>query len=796
MPYHRRLLVLSSSLFVACAGETGPAGPAGNAGPMGAQGPVGPQGPVGSQGPAGPAGPQGPGFDAGAPADAPTADVAPDVTTDVPLDVATDVPPAVDPARAVAGPRPSLVAVHFEPAYGMGAADFAQFARLRVDQYARGTLPRGVLFPLPATVSLPVADELRVLQGLRAQTVVRWFDALTRDVSPTAPRFGANPDYVAYFGEGWDAAAGDPPQFRGDGHRGWLWVNHEYVSNSAPTTTTAPTGQHLQLAQFLRASGALARDVTDPTWTQAEVDTHIRALRQQVGGSWFRIVRDPTTGDWRVDRDARNLRYDATVATQTRLQGRSLGARRDSDDRGGRLPEGVIAGVSSNCSGAVSPWGTVFTGEENTQTAWGDPEPSWNASNLFVAGQGFDQGADVSANATPGTSSDFGRISVEAERHDRDLHGYLVEVDPGRAPDDYYGRNAATQGHRKLGHFGRARWENATFAVDRDWRLVPGRRVTVYYGDDRTSGRVFKWVSRQPYTAGMTRAQARALLDEGTLYVAQFDGLDNATGNTLVSTHLPPTEAAPGTGRWIEMSLASADVAPNAAALGMATRTVGEALRDRTWNGLGAFATTDALYSAMFTAANKIGAMELNRPEDLEYNPRDPSGHARLYVAFTNHTRPTALDDRGVLRATTGTARADRAGEIFAIDEANADEPDTSRTFRYFAAWRGALGAGTFDAGSPDNLLIDRQGGVWFGTDGNFGTNGHPDAVYYLDLDPAHRMGATGVTTPSYGLAFRVVTMPSDAEATGPAFSSDMRTLFVSVQHPGEDTFSAFAAER
>ncbi len=50
----------------------------------------------------------------------------------------------------------------------------------------------------------------------------------------------------------------------------------------------------------------------------------------------------------------------------------------------------------------------------------------------------------------------------------------------------------------------------------------------------------------------------------------------------------------------------------------------------------------------------------------------------------------------------------------------------------------------------------------------------------------------TGVTTPSYGLAFRVVTMPSDAEATGPAFSSDMGTLFLSVQHPGEDNFSAW----
>jgi secreted PhoX family phosphatase len=719
--------------------------------------------------------------------------VAPDV---VAADVRSDVPPAVDPASQIAGPRSALVALHFEPVYGMGATDLATLARRRTDQYARGTLPRGVQFPLPATVATPLVDEVRGIQGLRAQTVVRWLDPLTRDVSPDAPRFGANTDYVAWFGDGWNTNPADPPQFRGSGDRGWIWTNHEYISNNAPTTTTAPTGQHLQFAQYLRAAGVLNRDVTDPTWTQSEVDTYIRAWKRQVGGSWFRVVRDPATGNLQVDRDAYNLRYDATAATLSRLQGRALGTRRDNDDRGSMLPEGVVAGTSSNCSGGVSPWGTVFTGEENTQGAWGDPEPAWNSSNLFVAGQGFDPGASVTPNITPGTASDFGRISVAAERHAPDLHGYLVEVDVGRAPDDYYGRNAPGQGHRKLGHFGRARWENATFAVDRDWRLVAGRRVTVYYGDDRTSGRVYKWVSRMPYAAGMTRAQVRALLDDGTLYVAHFAGLDNTTGITLAATRMPPTETAPGMGRWIELSTTSADVAPNAAALGAATRTVGEALRDARWNSMGAFATNDAVYAATFSASNKVGVMELNRPEDLEYNPRDLSGRPRVYVAFTNDTRPTALDDRGVLRTATGTARADRAGSIFALEEATPAEPDTSMTFRYFMAWQGAIGTGVFDAGSPDNILIDPQGGVWFGTDGNFGLNGHPDGVYYLDLDPMHRAGTMGVTTPSYGLAFRVVTVPSDAEATGPAFSSDTRTLFISVQHPGEDTFSTFATPR
>jgi len=85
--------------------------------------------------------------------------------------------------------------------------------------------------------------------------------------------------------------------------------------------------------------------------------------------------------------------------------------------------------------------------------------------------------------------------------------------------------------------------------------------------------------------------------------------------------------------------------------------------------------------------------MELNRPEDVEYNARDPSGTPRIYVAFTNHTRPTALDDRGVLRTMTGPARTDRTGAIVAITEDTPAEPDSARTFPQSDFRGGANGA-------------------------------------------------------------------------------------------------------
>jgi hypothetical protein len=245
----------------------------------------------------------------------------------------------------------------------------------------------------------------------------------------------------------------------------------------------------------------------------------------------------------------------------------------------------------------------------------------------------------------------------------------------------------------------------------------------------------------------------------------------------------------------------STDIAPNAAALGNPTKTVGEALRDVNWNGIGGFATDDDVRRALFTASNKIGIMELNRPEDIEWNPNDPSGTPRLYVAFTNHTAQVALDQNGVLfnpadHAMRSPRRDDRAGAIFAMQESQPGNPGASATFGYFAAWLGTRGRGAFDAANVDNIMIDRDGGVWFGTDGNYGTNGTNDALYYLDLNPSHKANVGGIVNPTFGRGIRVVSGPSDSEATGPAFSSDMRTLFFNVQHPGEGIPSTWPQTR
>ncbi|WP_426750755.1 PhoX family protein [Myxococcus sp. Y35] len=596
-------------------------------------------------------------------------------------------------------------------------------------------------------------------------------------------------------------------QYQGRGDSGWLWINHEYVSGTKPRVGAAPTGQHLDFARFLRNTGALSHDVEDgAAWDEGSLVIYNREWKKQVGGSWLRLVQDPATGEWAVDRKADNLRYDATSGTLSKVVGVTLSGT-DRDDEGTSLPENVVAGTHSNCSGGQTPWGTVFVGEENVQYAYGDPENAlWTGKNDWQENAvGFAPGAPLAPDFSPPTSGDF--ISTDANSsHLKDGFGYLTEMDPGAPADHWYGRDAASpgQGHRKLGGMGRAHWENAAFVVGADWKLLPGQPIVIYGGDDRRGGRIFKFVTSRNYTAGMTKAETRALLDEGKLYAAHFAGLDNATGDTLAGGAIP-TDEAPGQGRWVELSLDSTDLAPNGEALGQPTMTVGAALRDVSYNAIGGFVNDDQVRKLLWTAANKVGVMELNRPEDLEWNPKDPSGTPLLYVAFTEHGDPTALDAQGRVataernaegvwvkkaRGANDNRAVDRVGSLFAIRESDTAAPGGSKTFTYFRVWKGETASLSaepeYSAAKPDNLLIDREGGVWFGTDGNFGVNDAADSVYYLNQEPAHR------NSPYFRKAFRVLSMPSDAEATGPAFSSDMTTLFVSVQHPGEDNYSTW----
>lgn len=685
--------------------------------------------------------------------------------------------------------------------------------------WGAGTVPSGFTFPLAQGNT----DASRQISGLTHDIVLRWMDPITGN--PNGPRWGANCDYNAFFGDGWNSNAngwtggpqgilGAAPQWSGSGDAGYLWTNFEYISGNMPSTTSAPTDAHLVYAKMLKASGILTNNVTSNTWAQADVDTYVRWYKKEIGGAYVRIQKD-AGGKWVVDlTGAHNRRFDATSSTLTRITGYNLSGV-ETTDSGAPLPTGVIPGIAGDCSGGQSPWGTVFTAEENVQDYYGDLEACWNSSQRFTVGQGFDSGATINPPYAASTSGEFSRSSVASESHRRDGYGWAVEIDPEQLPAKYYTSTANSGdglGHRKMGAFGRFRWENVTFVTGTDGKLIPNQPIVMYGADDRRSGRIYKFVSTANYTTTMTRAQVRELLDDGKLFVAHFTDLHNDQGGgrrggiTIGGTPVIPTEANKGNGVFIELSVNNTtQTAPNAGATVPAghsiiagatlpSLSVGAALQSNTYNGIGGFSNDDLVRACAFTAAAKLGVRELNRPEDLEWNPFGFAGgtgtEPRLYIAFTNHNSRTCCDANGVLLDPADdhgatTARNDNDGRIFVMSYGGAN-PATTNAFTF---WQ-ILGSNEpltpsspFDFADPDNIAIDRDGGVWFGTDGYFGSSdalgaGRSDAIYYLETRTA--------LTNAFGRPFRVIAAPGNAEATGPCFTPDMRTLFYGAQHPGE----------
>ncbi len=159
-------------------------------------------------------------------------------------------------------------------------------------------------------------------------------------------------------------------------------------------------------------------------------------------------------------------------------------------------------------------------------------------------------------------------------------------------------------------------------------------------------------------------------------------------------------------------------------------------------------------------AAKLLGATELNRPEDIEIDPITGG----VFISLTNNKE-----------------KGDFHGSILKIEETNGAYD--SLTFK----------ASTYMAGGeengfscPDNLAFDMSGNLWITSDMSGSSMNREDKPYMpfknnsLFVIPRHGEDA--------GKVFRVASAPRDAELTGPWFSPDGKTLFLSVQHPGEQT--------
>ncbi|MFC6018674.1 PhoX family protein [Plantactinospora solaniradicis] len=468
----------------------------------------------------------------------------------------------------------------------------------------------------------------------------------------------------------------------------------------------------------------------------------IRTAMAAHGLSVVELERVGRSGEWKPVRGGK-LKYNRRItahATKFEFTGPAAGSAwlKTAADPKGRTAIGTL----NNCAGGITPWGTVLSGEENFNQYFvgGDGAPETLKPKLARYG--------IPTNARyPADSRKWERADerFDLAKHPNEAHrfGWIVEVDP-------FDPEAKPRKHTALGRF---KHEGANVIVAKDGHVV------AYMGDDERFDYLYKFVSDKKFMKGdswTAREHNLSLLEAGTLYVAK---LEYTSAGEIDGTGKVPSDGAfNGKGKWIKLVRGNVSYVPGMTAADVLTFTR--------------------------LAGDAVGATKMDRPEDVE--PSLLTG--KVYVALTNNT------NRGV-----GTnPAADEAnprinnkhGHVLELVENKGDNAAETFTWSVPIVCGDPADASTFFAGydktkvspisCPDNVAFDGSGNLWISTDGNaLGSN---DGLF-----------ATAVEGPERGHLKQFLTVPLGAETCGPFISTDNRSVFVAVQHPGEITGASIA---
>ncbi|WP_150287773.1 PhoX family protein [Rhabdaerophilum calidifontis] len=524
-----------------------------------------------------------------------------------------------------------------------------------------------------------------IAEGYDADILIRWgdpvlpgapaFDPLKQSAAAQAKQFGYNNDFLGFA----------PIDGRAD--HGLLVVNHEY------------TNEELMFPAIGRQDGKARFAGMTKELAEIEMAAH--------GGSVLEVRRE--NGKWGV---VANSRYARRITAETPITITGPAAshplmRTQADPTGTR-----VLGMLNNCAGAMTPWGTWLTCEENFNGYF------WSRK----AGEEGPHGKALKRYGAPGEWYNWGqyfdRFDYAKEPNEVNRFGWVVEIDP-------FDPNSVPKKRTALGRF---KHEGAGNIVNRDGRFV------VYSGDDERFDYVYKFVTEGRVDTA-NRAANADLLDRGTLYVAKYN--------------------ADGTGEWLPL------------VQGQGGLTAENGFPDQ---------GTVVIHARL--AADILGATKMDRPEDVEVNPKT----GKVYLMLTNNSRrkPEQVD--------AANPRPDnKFGHIIEMIPEGGDHAATKFAWNILVKCGdpsvASVGA-TFHAnttkdgwfGMPDQVAVDNLGRVWIGTDGNsLAATGRADGVWALETEGAAR----GTSK----LFFRC---PNGAELCGPYFTPDDETFFVAVQHPGE----------
>jgi uncharacterized protein len=610
-----------------------------------------------------------------------------------------------------------------------------------VDRLGFKPVPKG----LADTVVVPEGYSVQVLYAL-GDPLAAGVPAYRNDGTDTQfeQRAGDHHDGMEWFGL--DAQGRPLADYNS---RGILGVNHE-----------ATTDEKLS-SFFIHADGGTA-SLPRPA---AEIDKEL-AIH---GLSFIEVQSDGKQWAYKPG-SAFNRRV--TTMTPAAIHGPARGSEHLATRYS---PDGTMCrGTLNNCGTGKTPWGTMVSGEENWygyffRDAKDDDARKKDKHAQALVRYGRKAGAASRHGWESGGADDrFKRWNNSATgasaqndyRNEMNTFGYVVEVDA-------YDPQAPLRKRTGLGRFAH---ESVAFA-----KPVSGQPIVCYMGDDARGEYIYKFVSEAKWdpkdaTPANRLAAGDKYLDKGTLFAARFK--DN------------------GTGEWIELSMNNPVIA-----------------------GSSYFEFKSNADVAIFTrlAADAVGATKMDRPEWNGVHPHT----GEVYFTLTNNSNRTAAtaDSANPRVYTDMKGSKEQKGNVNGHIMRLADASPAGSSFKWdiyvFGSEAGAdkstINLSNLtdenDMSSPDGLVFSQATGIcWIQTDDGAYTDqtncmmlaaipgkrgdGGERSIQHGDKTVTTYVGKT----PNPTTLARFLVGPKGCEITGWCETADVRTVFINIQHPGENT--------
>jgi secreted PhoX family phosphatase len=314
-------------------------------------------------------------------------------------------------------------------------------------------------------------------------------------------------------------------------------------------------------------------------------------------------------------------------------------------------------------------------------------------------------------------------------------YGWVVEIDP-------QGQLTPPKKRTTMGRFPH---ENTAFLTDAQ------NHIAFYMGNDSAPGCIYKFVPEKPFDSS-DRAKNADLLDAGTLYVARF----NADGsgewralvygeNGLYEAAFDPGDYSQGTASPQRVDFFSqADVLINTRSAG---RVAGGTVMDRP-----EWVTVGPDGSCYCTLTNNSGRQVTDAA-----NPRVNNRHGHIVKWRETEDSPLATTFRWELFVLAG--------------DPSLQNPEGNLV--------GDIAGDTFS--SPDGIRVDPKGRLWVQTDSSTGSG---SGIAGQSIGQVFGNNGLYSIDPQTRQSRRFLVGPIGCEITGIAYTPDLTTFFINIQHP------------